>query len=41
LPMYMTLAKAMTVFLMTVIMCFVSGAIAVRKLEAADPADIF
>jgi putative ABC transport system permease protein len=41
LPMYMTLAKAMTVFGMTVIMCFVSGAIAVRKLQAADPADIF
>jgi putative ABC transport system permease protein len=41
LPMYMTLAKAMTVFIMTVIMCCVSGAIAVRKLQAADPADIF
>jgi len=41
LPMYMTVAKAMTVFVMTVIMCFVSGAIAVRKLQAADPADIF
>jgi putative ABC transport system permease protein len=31
----------MTVFIMTVIMCCVSGAIAVRKLQAADPADIF
>jgi putative ABC transport system permease protein len=41
LPMYMTLAKAMTVFIMTVVMCAVSGAIAVRKLQAADPADIF
>lgn len=41
LPMYMTLAKATTVFIMTVIMCCVSGAIAVRKLQAADPADIF
>ncbi|MGB7892415.1 MAG: ABC transporter permease DevC, partial [Microcoleus sp.] len=41
LPMYMTLAKAMTVFIMTVVMCSVSGAIAVRKLQAADPADIF
>ena len=41
LPMYMTLTKAITVFVMTVIMCSVSGAIAVRKLQAADPADIF
>ncbi|MEG4808873.1 ABC transporter permease DevC [Microcoleus sp. F8-D3] len=41
LPMYMTLMKAGTVFAMTVVMCCVSGAIAVRKLQAADPADIF
>ncbi len=41
LPMYMTLTKVITVFAMTTIMCSVSGAIAVRKLQAADPADIF
>jgi len=41
LPMYMTWTKVITVFVMTVIMCSVSGAIAVRKLQAADPADIF
>ncbi|MEG4308029.1 MULTISPECIES: ABC transporter permease DevC [unclassified Microcoleus] len=41
LPMYMTLGKVVTVFTMTVVMCSVSGAIAVRKLQAADPADIF
>ncbi|MEG4572430.1 ABC transporter permease DevC [Microcoleus sp. N3A4] len=41
LPMYMTLMKAGTVFAMTVVMCSVSGAIAVRKLQGADPADIF
>lgn len=41
LPMYMNLTKVITVFAMTVIMCSVSGAIAVRKLQAADPADIF
>ncbi|MEG5138898.1 MULTISPECIES: ABC transporter permease DevC [unclassified Microcoleus] len=41
LPMYMTVGKAVTVFVMTVVMCSVSGAIAVRKLQAADPADIF
>jgi putative ABC transport system permease protein len=26
---------------LTVLMCFVSGAIAVRKLRTVDPADIF
>ncbi|MEG4861956.1 MULTISPECIES: ABC transporter permease DevC [unclassified Microcoleus] len=41
LPMYMTVGKAVTVFVMTVVMCCLSGAIAVRKLQAADPADIF
>ena len=41
LPMYMTVGKAVTVFVMTVVMCAVSGAVAVRKLQAADPADIF
>ncbi|MBE9095403.1 ABC transporter permease DevC [Tychonema sp. LEGE 07203] len=41
LPMYMTVGKAVTVFVMTVVMCSLSGAIAVRKLQAADPADIF
>jgi len=41
LPLYMTLARAVTVFILTLIMCLVSGAISVRKLQAADPADIF
>jgi putative ABC transport system permease protein len=41
LPLMMTLARATSVFLLTVIMCLVSGAIAVRKLRAADPADMF
>ncbi|MGB7710643.1 MAG: ABC transporter permease DevC [Microcoleus sp.] len=41
LPMYMNMGKVVTVFAMTVVMCSVSGAIAVRKLQAADPADIF
>jgi len=41
LPMYMTLARAVTVLILTIIMCFLSGMIAVRKLQAADPADIF
>jgi putative ABC transport system permease protein len=41
LPIYMTLARAITVLLMTVVMCTISGAIATRKLQSADPADMF
>jgi putative ABC transport system permease protein len=41
LPIAMTLSRAITVLIMTIIMCCISGAIAVRKLQAADPADIF
>ncbi|MDF0555507.1 ABC transporter permease DevC [Kamptonema sp. UHCC 0994] len=41
LPMYMTLMRAMMVLTLTLIMCIISGAIATRKLQAADPADIF
>lgn len=41
LPMYMTVAKAITVLILTFVMCCASGAVAVRKLSAADPADIF
>jgi putative ABC transport system permease protein len=41
LPIAMTISKATTVFILTLIMCSVSGAIAIRKLRAADPADIF
>ncbi|MBF2098748.1 MAG: FtsX-like permease family protein [Gloeomargaritaceae cyanobacterium C42_A2020_066] len=41
LPIGMTLARASTVFGLTVLMCFISGAVAVRRLGAADPADIF
>jgi putative ABC transport system permease protein len=41
LPLMMTLARASTVFLLTVMMCLASGAIAVRKLRSADPADMF
>jgi putative ABC transport system permease protein len=41
LPMLMTLSRAVSVFILTAIMCCISGAIAVRKLQAADPADIF
>jgi putative ABC transport system permease protein len=41
LPLLMTVARATTVLVLTMIMCTISGAIAVRKLRAADPADMF
>jgi putative ABC transport system permease protein len=41
LPIMMTLARAITVLILTVIMCCISGGVAVGKLRAADPADIF
>ncbi len=41
LPIFMKTERAVNVFVLTVVMCFISGAIAIRKLQAADPADIF
>ncbi|MBF2048466.1 MAG: FtsX-like permease family protein [Elainella sp. C42_A2020_010] len=41
LPVHMTLNRTTLVLMMTLVMCVVSGAIAMRKLQAADPADIF
>lgn len=41
LPLVMTFNIAIAVLILTVIMCCLSGAIAIRKLSAADPADIF
>jgi putative ABC transport system permease protein len=41
LPVFMNLERAIMVLIMTIIMCFISGTIAVRKLRSADPADIF
>ena len=41
LPLFMTVVRAATVLALTMIMCTISGAIAVRKLSAADPADMF
>ncbi|BAZ46799.1 DevC protein [Chondrocystis sp. NIES-4102] len=41
LPLFMTVSRAIVVLILTVIMCCISGTIAVRKLSAADPADIF
>lgn len=41
LPIAMTTDRAIFVFILTLSMCFISGATAVKKLKAADPADIF
>lgn len=41
LPLFMASLRAMQVLIMTMVMCVISGAIAMRKLQAADPADIF
>ena len=40
-PLTMKTAVAMQVFVLTVVMCAVSGAIAMNKLRAADPAEVF
>lgn len=41
MPIFMPLDRAVLAFCFTMLMCIVSGAIATRKLAAADPADIF
>lgn len=41
LPIAMKLSRATTVLVLTIVMCVGAGAIAMRKLRAADPADIF
>ena len=41
LPIYMTVGRAIFVFILTLIMCAISGAIATQKLQSADPADMF
>ena len=41
LPMETNLGRVVFILGLTVLMCFASGAIAVRKLQAVDPADIF
>ncbi|EDX84512.1 DevC protein [Synechococcus sp. PCC 7335] len=37
----MPVSRAVVVFMLTLLMCNVSGAIATRRLQSADPADIF
>lgn len=41
LPIYMKASRAVTVLILTIIMCSISGVIATRKLQSADPADMF
>lgn len=41
LPVVMKLERALMVLGLTILMCGISGVIAMRKLQAADPADIF
>lgn len=41
LPLLMTASRSITVLILTIAMCVISGAIATRKLRSADPADIF
>lgn len=41
LPMVMSASRSLLVLVLTILMCSISGAIAVRQLRAADPADIF
>ena len=41
LPIALPVSRAIIVLILTMVMCGVSGAIATRKLQSADPADIF
>jgi len=41
LPIGMTFSRFAFVFFLTLVMCIVSGMIATRKVQAADPADSF
>ncbi len=41
LPLYLTFDRAMTVFLLTLAMCALSGLLAMRKVQKLDPAEVF
>jgi putative ABC transport system permease protein len=41
LPLYLTFDRALTVFLLTLAMCAISGMLAMRKVQKLDPADVF
>jgi putative ABC transport system permease protein len=41
LPLRMTFARSAAVYVLTAVMCTISAALAMRRLKAADPAEIF
>jgi putative ABC transport system permease protein len=41
LPLYLTPERALTVFLLTLAMCAISGLLAMRKVQKLDPAEVF
>lgn len=41
IPIFMTAERAVAVFIGTIVACGISGVLAMRKLTAADPADLF
>ncbi len=41
LPLYMTFDRAITVFIMVLVMCALSALLALRKVRKLDPADVF
>lgn len=41
IPVTMTLGVALQVFTVTFVMCLISATVAMRKLQSADPADVF
>jgi putative ABC transport system permease protein len=41
LPISMSQNRAVLVLIMTVVMCLAAGALAMRKLQTADPAEVF
>jgi putative ABC transport system permease protein len=41
LPIMMTLDRAIFIFILTTLMCSISALVAIQKLQAADPADVF
>jgi putative ABC transport system permease protein len=41
IPIFMTTERAVAIFVGTVVACSLSGLMAIRKLKAADPADLF
>jgi putative ABC transport system permease protein len=41
LPIFMTIERGFTVFVLTVTMCLISAFTTIRKLNSADPADVF